>query len=347
LTRRFRFFRLWGKKRGDRRTGSRLWGGVSEAAFFAALLVVGAVGLAALPTWQLVHELPADQERTLWQLVLRYAVFGSFLVIGLAGVVAAIAHAGSSAERRSSRSRTARRPGDAAGLPPAEEYPTIPRDNRLTDSPGIVLKYRLPLFESVGWRIVGSMLFCLMCVALAAVLTVRAVEGFLEREQPWLLTMFLIPFLAMAVWATYFFLNQLLLATAIGPTGVEISDLPLWPGRRYDVFVSQGGRLNVERLELQLTCHEHATYSQGTNLRVESVCVYCETLFEREDFRIEPAGPFQQQMPLTMPTDCMHSFESPRNAVRWRLVVRAVTTNWGSFEREFGVVAYPAPRDGG
>lgn len=41
-------FRILGKKRGDRRTGSRKLGALGEAAFFAALLLLGCAGLAAI-----------------------------------------------------------------------------------------------------------------------------------------------------------------------------------------------------------------------------------------------------------------------------------------------------------
>jgi hypothetical protein len=54
-----RNLRVYGKKRGNRRTGSRAWASAGEAAFFAALLALGMVGLllgflrVVVPEWRL------------------------------------------------------------------------------------------------------------------------------------------------------------------------------------------------------------------------------------------------------------------------------------------------------
>ena len=55
FTRQFRL-RLYGKKRGHRRTGSRQLASAGEALFFGVLLLVGAVGLSVmLIFWVLPH----------------------------------------------------------------------------------------------------------------------------------------------------------------------------------------------------------------------------------------------------------------------------------------------------
>ena len=58
--------RIFGKKRGHRRTGSQIWGTVGDAAFHAALLLAGVIfgGLlvsgVAVPEWRINHDyLPA------------------------------------------------------------------------------------------------------------------------------------------------------------------------------------------------------------------------------------------------------------------------------------------------
>ncbi|NJO14086.1 MAG: hypothetical protein HC870_02780, partial [Rhizobiales bacterium] len=65
----------------------------------------------------------------------------------------------------------------------------------------------------------------------------------------------------------YYCSKQFLIATGIGPTLVEISDYPFYPGRVYRLFLSQGGRLTINSLEVLLVCDEKATYQQGTNTR--------------------------------------------------------------------------------
>src|SRR5690348_6466898 len=77
-----RFIRLYEKKRGDRRTGSSVFGNLSEALFFGFFLIVGCVAFAAMfgglvwPEWRAnrqfaaarcvvldkhVHETPATE----------------------------------------------------------------------------------------------------------------------------------------------------------------------------------------------------------------------------------------------------------------------------------------------
>ena len=83
-----RRFRWWPKKRGARRTGSRLLGSLGEAFFFGLLFLLGAVALASL----LAAQFGGPQAEMLrmgfgfgfWVLVL---VLGSFLLIGGAGFV--------------------------------------------------------------------------------------------------------------------------------------------------------------------------------------------------------------------------------------------------------------------
>ena len=58
-------------------------------------------------------------------------------------------------------------------------------------------------------------------------------------------------------------------------------------------------------------------------------------------FRIEPAIPFTAPCTIAMPADVMHSFQSPHNAVRWKLVVCGEAEAWPAFERGFPIVVNP------
>jgi hypothetical protein len=57
-----RSFRYYGKKRGNRRTGSPVWASASEAVFFAVLLILGCGGSVLLFTTQVVPEWRANYE---------------------------------------------------------------------------------------------------------------------------------------------------------------------------------------------------------------------------------------------------------------------------------------------
>ena len=70
-----------------------------------------------------------------------------------------------------------------------------------------------------------------------------AVGKHLAAEPDWYLTLLVVPFAAIGILSLYYWLRLLLLATAIGPTSLEISDHPIYPGHRYRVYLTQAGRL--------------------------------------------------------------------------------------------------------
>ena len=342
-----RLFRLWEKKRGDRRTGSEFVGGLGEGLFFGVLFLLGSMSLAYLVASRLLGVVPPAFEPGFgfWLMVL---VMISFMLIGGTGVVYTVLHVGTSAERRSAM---ARRAADidliSEAMASPREYPTIPRDANLTNSPGIRLAYRLPVTHSGPWVLFAATAFFLVWNGIATVLVLVAAKSHISARPDWFLTLFVLPFVGIGIWATYFFVQQLLLHTGIGPTTVEISDHPLRPGRTYQLFVSQAGRLNVKSLELFLVCEEETTYRQGTDIRTERCRVYCETVFVQRDFQIEPGKAFELSCDLRVPPSAMHSFQASQNAVQWMLVAKGHATSWPMFQRCFPVVVCPAESSGG
>lgn len=342
-----RLFRLWEKKRGDRRTGSELVGGLGEGLFFGILFLLGSLSLAYMVAARFLGvAAPVYQPGFgFWLMVL---VMISFMLIGGTGVVYTVLHVGTTAERRSAM---ARRAADidliSDALASSREYPTIPRDANLTNSPGIRLAYRLPVTHAGPWVLFAATAFFLVWNGIATVLVLVAVKGHITSSPNWFLTLFGLPFVAIGVWATYYFVQQLLLHTGIGPTTVEISNHPLRPGNSYQLFVSQSGRLQVKSLELALVCEEEATYRQGTDIRTERCRVYCEPVFVERDFAIEPNKAFEIACDLRIPDHVMHSFRAKQNAVHWMLVVRGRAAAWPEFQRCFPLVVYPADSRGG
>jgi hypothetical protein len=337
-----KLFRVWEKKRGDRRTGSRLAGTVGEAAFFGSLFVLGVVSLATLLTSQAVAPDPDFFTLGLgaWLVLI---VLSSLILIGGAGFLLTVLEIGASAERRSA---LVRRAGDIELIREVRqrgrEYPTIPRDTNLINSPGVRLKYRLPGLESPGWTLAAAAVTCLLCVGTAILLIVLAVHGFQSRPYPWALVAFLIPFSSVTVWSVYYFIRQLLIHTGIGPTSVEISNHPLFPGQSLDVFLAQSGRLKVKQLTVELACEEEVSFRQGTDIRSERRVVYRDVFATRENFEIEPAIPFEMEGTFRVPDAAMHSFRSSHNAIHWKLIVRGDFDDWPLCVRGFPVIVYPA-----
>jgi hypothetical protein len=417
------------KKRGHRRTGSRVWGTAGEAAFFLLLFGLGCAGLAALffmlivpegrvqrefvetaclvldrridqqvrddgpayrpeiriqyelggetyRTWTYdIHQSQFSQEARAEQIIKRFQpgkrstcwydpadpsvavlVRGlnwwiwltliiplPFIAIGGIGFVYTLLQWGTSAERRSA---IARRAADleilAASDRRREGFPTVPAADDITNSPGTTLAYRLPVAASPAWIVFGLLLGCLVWNGFVAALVVAAVRSYLEGQPDWFLTVFLLPFLAIGVVLVVVFIRQLLVATAIGPTQLEISEHPVHPGQSFRLFVSQSGRLTVNRLSVALVCDEEATYRQGTDTRTESCRVRQQTLLAQGPFEIQRGQPFQAQCEAEIPLGAMHSFQAEHNHIHWRIAVSAEVAGWPDYTRVFPLVVSPA-----
>jgi len=334
-------FRLWGKKRGDRSTGSPLAGSLGEAVFFGTLFLLGIIAVTALITSQIMDPTP-ELYRPGFGFWLMVLVMASFVVIGGIGVVLTVAEAGASAERRSA---IVRRAADMEiireALPSPQEYPNVPRDARLTDSPGVYLAFRLPTGRRSAWTLATTSALSLLLSGFAAVLTVLFLQKWLVGRPDWFVFAFALPFLITGSWTVRHCLLAVLRHSRTGSSFIEISDLPLRPGNNYDVFLSQTGRLRLQSLSFFLVNEEEATYHQGTDVRTETRVVYEHPIFCREEVEVAPGNPLDVEEILSVPTGAMHSFQSAHNAIRWKLVVRGVPVHGAPFERTFPILLYP------
>ncbi|MDP7305378.1 MAG: hypothetical protein QGG09_19865, partial [Pirellulaceae bacterium] len=272
-------FRFLGKKRGKRRTGSRLVGSVGEAIFFGLLFLLGAVALTSLVTTQVINPTAAIYRPGLgfW---LAVTVLSSFVFIGGAGVILTVLQVGVSAERRSAivqRATDLDLIQDA--LPSQKDFPSIPREANLVNSPGVELAYRLPAIRSSAWKLTGMTLLALVATGFAAALVVISLESWFFGEFEWVLLAFAAPYIVCGIWTASYIVREIWWNSRIGPTCVEISDLPLRPGHEYAIFLSQGGRVSLAALKMMLVCEEESTYSQGTDIRTETKVVYEKPVF--------------------------------------------------------------------
>jgi hypothetical protein len=426
-----RNFRYFEKKRGHRRTGSRLFGNVGEAVFFAILLVVGCAGIffgiawLVVPEWQVNHAFVEDRcqviekhvedvqgekgplflpvftityevrgatysQRTYYDIhqrarstreeaqavIDRFAVGqmypcwydpaepttavlvrgyqwwiwpallipASFVVIGIGGLVYAALHWGKSAEHRAATVRSVHA-AELFDLPASTDpkYPYVPDGSEITSSPGTRLAYRLPLTQSPGWTLFGLLAACVAWNGAVSVFVVMAARSLFAGAPDLLMTLFIVPFLAVGVALVVVFLRLLRRTAGIGPTLVEISDHPLLPGHGYRLFLSQSGNLTLKSIEVSLTCEEEAVFRQGTNARTESREVFRQSLYAGADAIIRPGEPLETECDLPIPAEAMHSFRASHNQVQWKLMVRGEILGWHDFQRSFPVVVRPLP----
>lgn len=423
-----RSFRIYAKKRGDRRTGSGALAGLGEAIFFGLFFLGGCAGLIAilatliLPQWRVnnefvettcvvrAKELGKSQGENGWvyrpEITIDYLVDGrqrrattydichalpsdckaqqaalerfevgsqyrcwydplelgrvalvrgysgwtwlllvipiSFMLIGGGGFVYRAWHWGKSAEHRAAtgtgpiklRANHGNGSGQAA-------LPTIPPSGNMSNSPGTMLRFRLPVSRSATLGLLVLIVVCVLWNLVAVFFVVDVVNRFMEGRPNWVETAVVVPLALVGLLLIYAAFRQLLIATGIGPTLVEISDHPLYPDGKYEVFLSQAGRLRLHSIELLLVGTEEVRYRQGTDTRTESRCVHRTSLFRRDGFEIYGGTPFEVRCPLEVPSGIMHSFKSESNAVSWSLVVDGRVAGWPDYRRSFPVVIYP------
>jgi hypothetical protein len=336
-----RFFRFVEKKRGKRRTGSNWLGNLGEAAFCGCLFLLGTLLLSVIVASQIVQPNPGQFAFGVggWLLIL---VTTSSIVLGGGGLIWSVLRIGTSLERRSAMARQAADTDFVhAAVPRPRNYPTVPTYDGLTNSPGIELAYRLPATQSPGWRLLATTIFAMLWCFVVFLLTASVIRGHADGRHEWLLTALLAAFWAVCFWSVREFLQLLMQSSGMGQTTIEISDLPLVPGRAYQASLVQNGNVAMRSLEVWLICEEEATFTQGTDIRTETREVYRQSCFERQHFTIETNEPFSDVCHIVVPLSAMHSFQSAHNVVRWKLVVRGEAEKWPVFQRGFPVVVYP------
>jgi len=427
--------RFFGKKRGDRRTGSPALASVGDAAFHAALLLGGLVfgsllaSGVAVPEWRMNHDyLPArctivatglarrdptgggrDQAST-WQPCLRVRyetpagmreswclprrppptpdresaraqlsawhlghdlpcwfdpadpvtvviergynwplwllgllLPGALVAFGGSGLARALNRWGRSEERQAVSARLTRLL-DPLGGPPAtaDAHPGVPACDDMINSPGTVLRYRLPIESPESWTLVGFGLFALLWNTVLVVLAVNAGIDLLGGRTDWLLLALLVPFAAVGIGGIVVFARSLIVASAVGTTQLEISAHPLEPGGSYELLLAQAGSGAFASLSMDLELEEQATFRQGTDTRTEKVTVLRQPVASWHHLQLAPGTRFEAPARLAIPPQAMHSFGSEHNAVRWSIVVRGTPDRWPPFVRVFPLVVHPS-----
>ncbi|MEM8678456.1 MAG: hypothetical protein AAGF97_03775 [Planctomycetota bacterium] len=323
-----------------------MWGNAGEVMFFAGMVLLAFFAIVAMVTSRLID---LDQIST-WTQGPRFwfglLVLSSVVFVGAYGLVRSLFQLGASAERRSVIARRAQAISEPATghLEPPVEYPTVPKVDSLMESPGTRLGYRLAQQATPAWSLHALGLFSLMWFGFLGVLLAVVTKSFFDGNVRWFLLLITAVLVFVAVRMTGWFFRQIASAVRVGPTHVEISRLPLYPGEQALVSLTQTGRMTLTKLRLSLVCEEEAIFREGTNVRVEKIRAYEQSVLTENLVEVTPKRAIQLDGPIEVPVDAMHSFESPSNSIRWLLLVQGRQKAGANFERRFPLVVYP-PRE--
>lgn len=335
--------RLLPRKRRHRWTGSALWGSVSEGAFFLFTLLLGTASLAIVLTSRAVSIEWLSLLTAGVGLWLAAFIMTTLICIGTGGLIWTVVRTRTSAERRSAVvRRAAERARRPSYLPPATDFPGIPKRELFQELPGTNLPYRLPTKSPSVWRLTSAGFLCLLWVGLTSVLAVVVIHSGARQAPNWLLLLGGLASGYAALRAVRYFLATLRDTVRLGETILEVSDLPLFPGESFSLFFAQAGNVRLRELELSLVCDEKAIFRDGTSERIERRQVRTQPILNCGSVEAHPGTPIARTLQVAIDAAAMHSFQSPSNGIEWKFVLKGTMRNQGKFEREFPVVVYPA-----
>jgi len=221
-------------------------------------------------------------------------------------------------------------------------YPTVPDFRIINESPGTSLAFRLPATSLPSIRLIVLTVFTVLWNTIAWTILVWSLYHSSGAWYELLYSaMFGLVFCGFGLLFAIWILRDLLTAFGIGPTLFEISDHPIYPGRKYRLLVVQTGMLRFRSLSIALVCEEIARFRQGTDTITSRKEVYSQPLFFREDFETSHNEPLRQEFFMRLPHGAMHSMTLEHNEIAWKIVLNANLLNWPELHCECPVVVLP------
>ena len=248
--------------------------------------------------------------------------------------------------RRLSEERKAAKPGSPlaliTGIAPKVVFPTVPDSKTINESPGTYLSFRLPATWTSSVRIGLLAAFTILWNVFSWTILVWSLYNTSGTRNEIMFSMlFGLFFCGFGLYFTIRTIHDILTAFGIGPTILEISDHPIYPGRRYRLVYVQAGTLKFRCLNIDLVCEEVARFRQGTDTITSRKDVYAQPLLFLEDFETTSSEPFRKDLLIRLPLGAMHSVRLEHNEILWKIVLRAKLIGWPDLFNECPIIVYP------
>ena len=188
-----------------------------------------------------------------------------------------------------------------------------------------------------GGKVGGALFFALFWNGIVSIFVWQCWKGWDQGNPDWFLTVFLVPFVLVGLFAVGLVGNFLLALANPRPR------LTLTPGRprlgnelRLEWrFTGRSGRLGSLRIFLE--GREEATYQRGTDTVTEQeVFATFDLVTTQNDWEI-PQG----AMELTIPSETMHSFVGDSNKIIWEIKVEGDIARWPDVDQNFPIDILP------
>ncbi|RME94613.1 MAG: DUF3592 domain-containing protein [Verrucomicrobia bacterium] len=174
---------------------------------------------------------------------------------------------------------------------------------------------------------------------LVSVFVFQAVQEWARGRRPWMLTLFLVPFVLVGLGLIggvfYTFLKL------FNPrVHLRVSNVRPRLGETVRIrwrLVGRAGR--VRRLRLALEGVEEATYRRGTQSYTDRETFFEQTLVEAT----APAEIREGEASLTLPRDLVPSLDTGNNKILWNLKVQGDIPRWPDIDLAFPITVRPLP----
>ena len=223
----------------------------------------------------------------------------------------------------------------------ASLFPTVPESQRINESPGTELAFRLPLaffpvFQTITgltlaivWNLISWYLFFY-------IFSIRQTTADL-----WLAILFGLVFCGTGLVFLPWFLHRVRTAFGVGRTILEISDHPIVPGRKYRLALLQNGFLSARHYDIFVLCEEVTRYRQGTDTVTHHKEVFRLPLFTKADLLVPAGETRREEFFLKLPIGAMHSFTAEFNQINWKIAIDIEVQGKTHLKRECPLVVQP------
>ena len=331
------------------------WSGVVEASFAALLTILGVLLMVVVLALLLSNT--ESPYLSVPFVVLQMVLATAMVCLGIYRVCKALWSVGPSAERKQALAAQAveleifaefKRKRDDLPTVPTALFPPVP---------GLKLPYQLQASRQSLWGMITAGLLCLVFAAVSGLLVVTAIVKYRRFEEipftaeqisperfsaDWFAGALAIPIALVAIWALVKFVSKYMVLTRLGPTTIEFSRYPVFPGETVELLMSQAARSRLKFIDVKLKCVEEATFNEGTNTQTIQREVYSQRLFRKRGIETSLDEPFESQFPMTLPTTAMHSFSSSSNRVIWKIEIRSQIQGYREVIRNFEFILQPA-----
>lgn len=313
------------------------WAGLVEIGIASILILGGFVFLVGVLAFQFFERRLTDQQTiySTGELLIRVTLATLALGLGAYRLFLALWRVSASRERRIALASEVGNLELFADGDASSELAVLPRLMKNIKA-GTRLPFLLPgRKRTYGWLLLAA-LAMLAGFLLATLSTIRFVRTMDEGVDYSAIAMGAVA-LGVGIWAAIAFFRQALRLAAFGPTAVEISTLPMQPGKKCRFFLRQPGRFRFKLLEVVLICEEIVTFTRGTDIQTERRVVQNHRLLRQRGVDVSPRAEFEAEFDFELPDTAAHSFSSKNNQIQWKIVVHTHAKGWPSFEQTFPV----------